>query len=57
MFTTIQRDFSNYIESKYSSSNLGQLNNDNKHSKIIFRKEKKEKMYWSTQMNEFLKKQ
>jgi hypothetical protein len=34
---------------------LCQLNNDNNHSRIIFRKKRKQRMYWSTQMNEFLR--
>ena len=40
-FKTIQRDFSNYFKSKYSSLNLDQLKIDKKSSRIIFKKEKK----------------
>jgi hypothetical protein len=55
MSKTIQREFSNSFESKEIPSNLDQLNNDNNHSRIIFRKKEKQRMYWSTEMNEFLK--
>ena len=55
MSKTIQRDYSNSFELRKTPSNLCQLNNDNNHSKIIFRKKRKQRMYWSTQMNEFLK--
>ena len=51
MSNTIQRDFSNSFELKKTLSNLFQLNNDNNHSKIIFRKKRKQ----ITQMNEFFK--
>ena len=41
------------------SSNLCQFNNNNNHHHtpdlIIFWKKEKQRMYWSTQMNEFLK--
>ena len=38
MSKTIQRDFSNSFELKETPSNLCQLNNDNNHIMIIFRK-------------------
>ena len=62
MSKTTQREFLNVFESKQIPSNLCQFNkNKNNYyhynhtlDLIIFRK-KKQRMYWSTQMNEFLK--
>jgi len=45
MSNTIQRDFLNSFELKKSPSNLCQLNNDNNHSKIIFKKKRNQRMH------------
>ena len=55
MSKTIQPDFSNSSELKETSSNLCQLKDTNNHSRIIFRKKRKQRMYWTTEMNEFFK--
>ena len=53
MSNIIQRDFFNSFELEKIPLNLYQLNNDI-NSRIIFKKKRKKRMYWSTQMNEFL---
>ena len=48
MSKTIQPDFSNSSELKETPSNLCQLKDTNNHSRIIFRKKRKQRMYWTT---------